>query len=93
MESIIQHERCCMVCRTTHNLHRHHIFEGTANRRISDANGFTVYLCGYHHNLSSAGIHFDKTLDIAVKRYAQQIYEQTHSRNEFIELIGRSYLD
>ena len=70
----------------------HHIFYGTANREVSERNGFKVYLCGYHHNLSNFGVHFDKKLDIALKRYAQQIYEQEHTREDFIKLVGKSYL-
>lgn len=92
MESIIQSERECFVCKTKNNLHMHHIFYGTANREVSERNGFKVYLCGYHHNLSNFGVHFDNKLDIALKRYAQQIYEQEHTREDFIKLVGKSYL-
>lgn len=92
MESIIQSERECFVCKAKSNLHMHHIFYGTANREVSERNGFKVYLCGYHHNLSNFGVHFDKKLDIALKRYAQQIYEQEHTREDFIKLVGKSYL-
>lgn len=92
MESIIQSERECFVCKTKNNLHMHHIFYGTANREVSERNGFKVYLCGYHHNLSNFGVHFDNKLDIALKRYAQQLYEQEHTRADFIKLVGKSYL-
>lgn len=92
MESIIQSERECFVCKTQNNLHMHHIFFGTANREVSERNGFKVYLCGYHHNLSSFGVHYDKKLDMALKRYAQQLYEQEHTRQDFIKLVGKSYL-
>lgn len=92
MESIIQSERECFVCKTKSNLHMHHIFYGTANREVSERNGFKVYLCGYHHNSSSFGVHYDKKLDMALKRYAQQLYEQEHTREDFIKLVGKSYL-
>lgn len=91
--SILQSEVECFRCKTKQNLHLHHIYEGNANRQISDRNGFVVYLCGKHHNLSNEGVHFDKTYDLALKRMCQKEYEKTHSREEFIELIGHNYLD
>lgn len=33
----------------TPNVHRHHIFEGTANRRLSDEDGLWVPLSYEHH--------------------------------------------
>lgn len=49
MKSILQTNKECYVCKTTYNLHLHHICYGVANRKISDKNGFVVYLCQYHH--------------------------------------------
>lgn len=92
MVSIMQTEKVCYKCKTPLGLHLHHIYEG-ANRRISDRNGFTIYLCGKHHNLSNDGIHFNKEYDLCVKRECQRRYEESHSREEFMKLIGRNYLD
>lgn len=92
MKSIIQDKRECWVCHTTHGLHLHHIYQA-ANRNISDKNGFVVYLCGYHHNLSNNGIHFNKELGLKVKRLCQEKYESMgHTREDFIRLIGKSYI-
>ena len=93
MVSIFQKEKECYVCKTTRGLHLHHIYFGTGNRRISDANGFTVYLCGRHHNLSNSGVHFNVELDLELKQKCQRKYEETHSREEFMKLVGRNYLD
>lgn len=92
MKSIIQSEKKCFVCGTTQDLHTHHVFEGTANRSKSEKDGLKIYLCGKHHNLSLDGIHYNKTLDLALKKYTQAVYEKTHSREEFIRRYGRSYL-
>jgi hypothetical protein len=81
----------CFVCGYTQGLHRHHIYGGR-NRKISEKQGFVVYLCGYHHNLSDKGVHFDSELDLKIKAQAQRIFEKEHTREEFMELIGRSYL-
>lgn len=92
MKSILQDEKKCFLCNTVFDLHDHHIFFGSANRKISEANGFKVWLCAYHHNMSNYSVHHDRKLDLLVKKVCQRKYEKTHSRDEFIKLIGRSYL-
>ena len=91
MESIIQKEKYCYVCGTTLGLHSHHIF-GAANRKKSEKQGLKVWLCGYHHNLSNQGVHFHKPLDSRLKRLAQKKYEETHTREEFMQEFGKNYL-
>lgn len=92
MKSIIQNNRECYVCHTTYGLHLHHIFFGLKNRTISDKNGFTCFLCGIHHNLSNQGVHFNRELDLQLKRLCQEKYEEDHTREDFIRLIGKSYI-
>lgn len=95
MKSIIQKNKLCYFCGTTQNIHLHHIFFGSKNKRISDKNGFTCYLCGYHHNLGGNGecVHRCIEMDLELKRACQTKYEETHSREDFMSLIGRNYLD
>lgn len=91
-KSIVQpEEKCCMMCGTTRNLELHHIFFGTANRKISDKHGFTVWLCNEHHR-GRISPHRDRDIDRTLKRLCQVVYEREHTREEFIELIGRNYL-
>lgn len=92
-KSIMQTGRRCYVCGTTYNLHEHHIFFGTANRKQSEKHGFKVCLCGKHHNLSNEGIHFNHDLDMRLKRECQAKFEETHSREEFMKIIGKNYLE
>lgn len=70
----------------------HHIYEGTGRRKISEREGFIVPLTPQEHNMSDSGVHFNKKLDLWLKRLCQKKYEETHSREQFIKLIGRSYL-
>jgi len=92
MKSILQNKKECFVCHTTYGLHEHHVFEGTANRKQSENTGMKIWLCGYHHNLSNEGIHFNKDLDLAVKQMAQSKFEETHDREEFRTIFGKSYI-
>jgi hypothetical protein len=84
--------RECIVCGSAGQIEKHHVFGGTANRKISEKNGFVVDLCSYHHRDSREGVHFNKDLAILLKQKFQKVYEQEHTREEFIKLIGRSYL-
>ena len=91
LASIIQDEKECYVCHTTQNLNVHHIFFGTANRRISDRVGFWCYLCVEHHT-GNTGVHFNKKLNLELRQITQRKYEEMHSREDFMRLTGRNYL-
>ena len=76
------------------NLEYHHVFYGTANRRLSDMDGLTVWLCFDHHR-GIFGVHNDnKELDNKLKRVAQRVYmrEAKKSKDEFRERYGKNYL-
>lgn len=94
MKSILQDKKECWLCGTTENLHKHHIYGG-ANRGISEKNGFVVWLCGWHHNLGGNGqcVHQCRDIDLTLKRACQRLFERKHSREEFMGLIGKNYLE
>lgn len=93
MKSIIQNEKQCFVCGTTLNLHDHHIIYGTSNRKQSEKYGLKVWLCQEHHT-GNTGVHFDRDLDLHLKKLAQEHFEaHIGARNEFIRVFGRNYLD
>lgn len=92
MQSILQDEKKCYITERTDNLHKHHIYGGNKNRKISDCNGFWVWLTAEYHNMSNKGVHFDKHLDRFLKMECQKEFEKTHTREEFRALIGKSYL-
>lgn len=81
----------CLICGSTKDLHRHHIFYGS-NRAASEKYNLTCYLCARHHNMSDEGVHFKHDLDLAIKQCAQAVFESKHSHEEFMAIIGRNYL-
>ena len=91
MRSIIQDERSCLICGNP-DTEEHHVFFGTANRRLSEKWGLKVYLCPEHHR-GYRGVHHNRHFDKMLKREAQLIWEEKiGSRNEFIKTFGKSYL-
>lgn len=95
MKSILQgEEKCCYITGQTNNLHLHHIYGGS-RRKISDREGFVVYLAGWLHNLSEDGVHGKNghELDMMLKRHCQMKYEESHSREDWMRLMGKNYLD
>ena len=89
---MVSDERC-YFCHNTQNLHIHHIFGGTANRKISDKYGLMVYLCGFHHNLGQKCVHNNKEMDLVLKKKGQEYFEEHYgNREEFLKLFGRNYL-
>lgn len=87
----------CWLCICLHGdcrekfTHKHHIFGGP-NRGISEAEGFTADLCLEHHELGREAVHNNYETRNLLQQAAQQEYEKTHSREEFMSLIGRNYL-
>ena len=95
----------CYLCKRWCNTEEHHIFEGTANRKISEQEGLKVYLCPGCHRF----IHAEPKSEVAIelKKDAQRVFEskfrEEHkeygnsvlmmARLEFRTLFGRSWLD
>lgn len=92
MDSILQDTKECYVSGATEGLHKHHIFAGNPLRRISEENGFWVWLRWDWHNGADYGVHFNRVFDLKLKRECQEEFEKNHSREAFIRLIGKSYL-
>lgn len=90
MKSIISSEVECLVCKSPH-VHKHHIYAGS-RRKLSEEYGCWCFLCPRHHNMSDSGVHFDTVLDLKLKKLCQELFEEDHSREEFISIFGKSYL-
>lgn len=93
MKSIIQDRKECFICKSIYGLQEHHIFFGTANRKKSEQEGLKVWLCLEHHTGSKISPHYSREVDLKLKRIAQAKYEETHTREEFMQLFGKNYLD
>lgn len=89
MRSVMQTETACYICGTTYQLERHHCIHGTANRRLAEQYGLTVYLCKHHHEL----VHRDIEMDRKLQGQAQKAWEERYgNRSDFMAVFGRSYL-
>lgn len=91
-KSILQKGKYCFICGSEHDLELHHVYFGTGLRKISDKNGFVMYLCRDHHK-GDESPHMKRGIDLQFKRMCQSRYEQKHTREEFMQLIGRNYLE
>lgn len=91
MNSILQDQKECYLTHAKQELHKHHIYGGK-NRLVSEQNGFFVYLRHDWHVGTTYCVHHNPLLDKRLKQQCQQAYELTHSREEFMRLIGRNYL-
>lgn len=93
MKSIITDDmEHCYICGNP-NIEIHHCLFGI-NRKNADRAGLVVPLCVYHHR-GQGGVHHagNKALDDMLKQTAQRKYEETHSREEWMQIFGRNYLD
>lgn len=100
-KSILQEKNgVCFLCallegdiRQQYGLHKHHVFFGTANRKLSEEDGLYVYLCMRHHETGPDAVHTDKGTRVMLQIYAQEVYEKTHTREEFIKRYGKNYVE
>ena len=90
-------DECCYLCKERGDysakriLHKHHIFMGPL-RKTSEREGFYVWLCPDCHTLGPHAVHRDYSACRKLQQTAQRRYEIYHTREEFIKLMGRSYL-
>lgn len=73
----------CFYCDNKRGIDIHEVYGGS-NRQRSMKNGLCVPLCRNCH--SNVNIIMD------LRKLCQKIYEKNHTRDEFIKLIGKSYL-
>lgn len=75
------------------SLHKHHAYDGSGNRKVSEENGFWVKVCWRHHTYGKEAAH-EKIENLRlIQRDVQREYEKTHTRQQFMKLIGRNYLE
>jgi len=91
--SILQSEKVCYICGTRVGLHIHEVFFGK-NRQKSIKDGCCVYLCGIHHNLSDQGVHFNRDLDLFLKKEMEKKWMSHYNKtiDDFIKKYGKNYL-
>lgn len=92
MKSIMQENDRCHLCRNAVGTEWHHVFPGTPNRRHSEEDGLKVLLCSCCHWKVHNDPQESGRLMLDLKREAQEAYELTHTREEFMKRYGRSWL-
>lgn len=90
-KSIMQDEKRCWFCGREFGLERHHVMGGTANRKLSEKYGLTVWLCHEHHT-GTNGAQYNALIGKQLKMDAQYAFERTHSRSEWMKIFGKNYL-
>lgn len=94
MKSILQNKKECYVCKTK-LVEEHHIFFGSANRKLSEQDGLKVWLCPEHHR-GQRGVHGKDgaTFNNYLKSIAQIEYMKYYNKTkeEFIKRYGRNYI-
>lgn len=93
-ESIVSEAKDCYLCEKPGFVECHHIFGGP-NRELSEMYGLTVRLCRYCHRInpeSAHGSNNKKTQEYLHLR-GQQAFEALHSREEFMRIFGKNYID
>lgn len=89
-KSILQgDDKQCFLTGTEYNLDKHHIYHGTANRKLAEKYGCWVWL---EHSIHMRLHDKDKELDRHLQQECQKAFEETHSREEFMKIFGKSYL-
>jgi len=91
-KSIIQHkdDTACFLCGSRINLHKHHVWHGTGNRKIAEADGLYLRLCEpCHRNLHDKGTHDKDLMEIGEKAYLDH-YNATVE--DFIRRYGKNVL-
>lgn len=91
-KSIIQREKYCRLCGGLRDLEEHHVFGGP-NRKRSDADGLTIWLCREHHT-GDRGVHFNRELDLHYKKEAERIWIKLKGKTieDFRQRYGKNYL-
>lgn len=90
-DSIMQEEKVCYVTRSTVMLDKHHCLNGPLRQKADDL-GLWVWLRHDVHMMLHSHMHPYENLYWDLKREAQKAFEREHSREEWMSLIGRSYL-
>ena len=99
-KSLLHTTKCiCFRCGRYGQTETHHIFGGTANRKLSEQDGLWVYLCPECHNRPPNGAHFSLQTALWLHRVGQKAWEQKAAENgtenvreAFMKRYGRNYL-
>lgn len=78
-------EKCFICGRLKEDIHE---IYGGGNRKMSMRNGFCVPLCRNCHQIAT----LNYGLNLRLKIICQEKFEETHSRDEFMAIIGKNFI-
>lgn len=81
----------CFICKTNYNLEKHHIMNGPY-KKASEKHGLLIKVCPNCHTQAPGSIHRDSVFRKELKKMGQRIFEQKHTREEFVKEFGQNYL-
>ena len=82
----------CTLCGSPYQLETHHVFN-QAYKKKSEKYGYLLTLCNACHTGSRNSVHNNADLRKRLKAEAQKHFEVSHSRQEFMAIFGRNYLE
>jgi ribosome-binding protein aMBF1 (putative translation factor) len=83
----------CELCGRWEYLSPHHVFFGTANRKISEKYGMVIRVCPDCHLNGKKAIHSCIEVDRELKQKYQIKFEEKYSRALFREIFKTNYLE
>ncbi|MBP3261047.1 hypothetical protein [Pseudobutyrivibrio sp.] len=89
----------CYLCAYLHGdysdkyTEEHHVFHGTANRKLAEKYGLKVNLCTYHHTAGLEAVHLNNDVDKALQKKGQMRFEEVYTDLDFQSIFGINYLD
>ena len=101
LTSVFTENMDCCIYTGSYIVERHHIFGGTANRKLSDEDGLWVPLTKQHHTEGEISAHKCKEFQALLHIIGQLAYEkhlvaegksESLARELFRKRYGRSYL-
>lgn len=99
MKSIMQTKKDqCFICNMLYNdpfakiTEEHHIFMGTANRKLSEAYGLKVYLCVMHHRTGNKAVHRDRNMCLWLMGQGKIAFKRRYPNLEFRDIFGKEFV-
>lgn len=90
--ALVEDMEHCIFCGSPY-VEEHHVFFGVADRTLADKYRLVVPLCNKHHTGSADSPHKNRIVDLALKCWAQTVFEkEIGDRNDFRRLFRKSYL-
>lgn len=83
-------EDYCRYCGTPY-AQTHEVYEGNGRRQLSIKYGMQVKVCNECHR--DIQLHPLQGRDLELKQEFQGKFEETHSREDFVRIFGKNYLE